>query len=92
MLERIREQGMARRDQPASRPDRERTDRGWRLEWRFDDLLTGRRIGMDLPERTNPGPLAARITYFAPVSLLFFVTVMVILGVLQSRSLPADSA
>jgi hypothetical protein len=65
----------------------ERTDTGWRLGWRFDDLLTGRQIGMDLPDRTNPGPLAARITYFAPVSLLFFVTVMVILGVLQSRSL-----
>jgi hypothetical protein len=65
----------------------ERDGNGWALGWRFEDLLSGRQIGMDLPDRTNPGPLAARITYFAPVSLLFFVTVMVILGVLQSRNL-----
>jgi hypothetical protein len=60
---------------------------GWDLEWRFDSLLTGRTIGMDLPNRINPGPMAARITYFAPVSLLFFLTVMVILGVLRSQNL-----
>jgi hypothetical protein len=65
----------------------EAAEGGWRLGWSFDDLLTDRQIGMDLPNRTNPGPLAARITYFAPVSLLFFVTVMVILGVLQGRNL-----
>ena len=65
----------------------QRIENGWELGWRFEDLLTGRHIGMDLPNRTNPGPLAARITYFAPVSLLFFLTVMVILGVLQSRNL-----
>ena len=50
-------------------------------------LVTGQRIGMDPPNRLNPGPLAARITFFAPVSLLFFVTVMVILGVLRGQSL-----
>lgn len=64
-----------------------RAGRGWRLAWRFESLVTGQRIGMDLPERLNPGPLAARITFFAPVSLLFFVTVMVILGVLKRQSL-----
>jgi hypothetical protein len=46
-------------------------DGGQELGWRFESLLTGRHIGMDLPNRLNPGPLAARITYFAPVSLLF---------------------
>ena len=66
---------------------RQRTGEGWELTWRFDSLLTAQRIGMDLPNRLNPGPLAARITYFAPVSLLFFVTVMVILGVLRGHSL-----
>jgi hypothetical protein len=66
---------------------RERTDGGWELTWRFESLLTGQRIGMDLPNRPNPGPLAARITFFAPVSLLFFLTVMVILGVLRTESL-----
>jgi hypothetical protein len=60
---------------------------GWSLTWRFDSLVTGQRIGMDLPDRVNPGPLAARITMFAPVSLLFFLAVMVILGVLRGHSL-----
>jgi inner membrane protein involved in colicin E2 resistance len=66
---------------------RTRTDRGWRLEWRFASLVTGQAIGVDLPEKTNPGPLAARITFFAPVSLLFFVTVLVILGILSGENL-----
>ncbi len=64
-----------------------RVDDGWELGWQFANLLTGRQIGMDLPNRPNPGPLAARITYFAPVSLLFFITVMVVLGVLRSQNL-----
>jgi len=60
---------------------------GWRLTWRFDSLVTGQKIGMDPPDRLNPGPLASRITFFAPVSLLFFMAVMVMLGVVRRRSL-----
>ncbi len=60
---------------------------GWRLTWRFANLVTGQAIGVDLPNRLNPGPLAARITFFAPVSLLFFLTVMVILDVLSGESM-----
>ena len=60
---------------------------GYRLGWQFESLVTGQRIGMDPPDKLNPGPFAARVTFFAPVSLLFFVTVMVILGVLRRRSL-----
>lgn len=60
---------------------------GMRLVWSFESLVTGQRIGMDAPNRQNPGPLAARITFFAPVGLLFFFTVMVILGTIRGRSL-----
>ena len=66
---------------------KDRDGEGWRLTWRFGSLVTGQRIGMDLPDRLNPGPLAARITWFAPVGLLFFLTVMVILGVLRGHNL-----
>ena len=38
-------------------------------------------------DRINPGPLAARITFFAPVSLLFFFTVMVDAGRAARQSL-----
>jgi inner membrane protein involved in colicin E2 resistance len=63
------------------------TDDGWKLTWAFDSLVTGKQIGLDLPNRLNPGPLAARITFFAPVSLLFFFTVLVIVGILRRRNL-----
>ena len=60
---------------------------GEQLVWRFDNLVTGKRIGVDLPNRLNPGPLTQRVTFFAPVSLLFFLTVMVILGITEGRNL-----
>jgi len=66
---------------------RTRTGSGWTLAWTFENLVTGQRIGVDLPNRLNPGPVAARIIFFAPVSLLFFVTVLVVLGILGGRSL-----
>jgi hypothetical protein len=66
---------------------REESGEGWTLTWRFVNLVTGQAIGVDLPARQNPGPLAARITFFAPVSLLFFLAVMVVLDVLSSESL-----
>lgn len=66
---------------------KERTAEGWTLGWAFTNLVTGQRVGMDLPNRLNPGPLAARITFFAPVSLLFFLTVLVMLGVTRGESL-----
>ena len=50
-------------------------------------MAGGQRIGVTAPNRLNPGPLASRITFFAPVSLLFFFTVMVILGIMRGRSL-----
>ncbi len=60
--------------------DSVRQDAGWRLLWRAASLVSGKGIGIDLPNRTDPGPLAARITFFAPVALLFFLTVFVIFG------------
>ncbi|HET9481236.1 MAG TPA: inner membrane CreD family protein [Candidatus Polarisedimenticolia bacterium] len=66
---------------------KDRQGDGWRLAWEFSSLVTGSRIGMDPPHPINPGPLVARITYFAPVSLLFFLTVMVILGILGNQNL-----
>ncbi|HEY1100742.1 MAG TPA: inner membrane CreD family protein, partial [Myxococcota bacterium] len=60
---------------------------GAQLVWTFSSIVTGQDIGVELPAKLNPGPVAARISFFAPVSLLFFFTVMVIFGVVQKRSL-----
>ncbi len=64
-----------------------RDGNGWRLTWHFASLAAGQKVGVDAPNRLNPGPVAARITFFAPVSLLFFFTVMVVLGVLSGKAL-----
>ncbi len=66
---------------------KEKSDTGWRLTWTFNNLVTGQKVGMDLPNKINPGPLASRITFFAPVALLFFLAVMVMLGVTTGESL-----
>ena len=57
----------------------ERSGEGWRLAWEAENLISGFQLGMEMPRRLNPGPLAARISYFAPVSLgFFFVWIFVI--------------
>jgi len=60
---------------------------GKQLAWRFESLVTGQKIGIDPPQRLNPGPFAARVTFFAPVALLFFMTALVILGMVRGPSL-----
>jgi inner membrane protein involved in colicin E2 resistance len=65
----------------------EPTAAGQALRWTFTNLLSGQAIGMELPNRINPGPFASRVTFFAPVSLLFFLTVMVIVGMTRGPSL-----
>ncbi len=59
---------------------------GWRGEWRFDSILSTAGIGLEMPARLNPGPTAARITFFAPVGLLFFFFVVSILTQVRGRS------
>lgn len=49
---------------------------GWKLRWRYTSLLSGFQIGMAMPQKLQPGPLAGQIALFAPVSLLFFFAVM----------------
>jgi inner membrane protein involved in colicin E2 resistance len=46
--------------------------RGWVLTWKYANVVSGYGIGMVMPEKLQPGPLAGRISLFAPVSLLFF--------------------
>ncbi len=60
---------------------------GWRGQWKFKNLVSSTPIGIEMPQLLNPGPLASRITFFAPVSLLFFFFVVAILAVAQRREL-----
>lgn len=66
---------------------KEKTGGGYELEWRFGKLITGLNIGLAMPEELNPGPLAGRITFFAPVSLLFFFFVLFVISVMRKVDL-----
>ncbi|MEK6375309.1 MAG: inner membrane CreD family protein [Acidobacteriota bacterium] len=57
---------------------------GWLLTWKYTNLVTGSKIGMVMPEKLQPGPLAGRISYFAPVSLLFFFFLMFIITTMRN--------
>lgn len=60
---------------------RKAADTGWSLAWDYTDVIGARAVGMDMPAVVNPGPVAARMTFFAPVSLLFYFSVLVMLSV-----------
>lgn len=59
-------------DNTLSPTEKHETAGGWNLVWHYDDMLAGYQIGMAMPEKLQPGPLAGRISFFAPVSLFFF--------------------
>ena len=63
------------------------TKNGWTLEWTFNNLVSDFDIGIQMPGKLNPGPLASRMSYFAPVSLLFFFTTLIVLGAVKDRNL-----
>ena len=52
---------------------------GWKMQWVYKSVVSGRPIGLVMPVPPNPGPLVARITAFAPVSLLFFFAALILL-------------
>ncbi len=63
------------------------TGNGWNLTWSYTSLLSGYQIAMVMPEKLQPGPLAGRISYFAPVSLFFFFFLMLIITTMRGIDL-----
>lgn len=74
-------------DNTLSPTEKRETPRGWELTWTYKNLVSGFQIGMTLPEKLQPGPLAGRISFFAPVSLFFFFFLMFILTTLRGIEL-----
>ncbi|HYL68677.1 MAG TPA: inner membrane CreD family protein [Candidatus Limnocylindria bacterium] len=69
-------------------PTEERqTPQGWELVWNYKNLVSGYRIGIALPQKLQPGPVAGRISAFAPVSLLFFFFVLFVLTTIRGIEL-----
>ncbi len=67
--------------------EKRETPEGKELVWGYKNLVTGNDIGMVMPEKLQPGPLAGRISYFAPVSLFFFFFLMFIITTLRGIEL-----
>lgn len=64
-----------------------RTAKGWELEWKYQNLVSGFDIAVKMPQKLQPGPLAGRISFFAPVSLFFFFFLVFILSALRGIDL-----
>jgi inner membrane protein involved in colicin E2 resistance len=62
-------------------------DGGWQLTWQYSNLVSGFQIGMTMPEKLQPGPLAGEISYAAPVSLFFFFFLMFIITTMRDIDL-----
>ena len=67
--------------------EKHETGNGWDLNWSYKSLLSGYQIAMVMPEKLQPGPLAGRISLFAPVSLFFFFFLMLIITTMRGIDL-----
>lgn len=73
---------------PISSPtDREELEKGMLLVWKYEDAISAPGIGMEMPRELNAGPVAAQISFYAPLSLLLFFTVIIITVISRGLSL-----
>lgn len=62
----------------SSPTERKETDAGMQLVWKYEDAISAPGIGMEMPRELNAGPVAAQISFYAPLSLLLFFGVIII--------------
>jgi inner membrane protein involved in colicin E2 resistance len=74
-------------DNTLSATDKREDAGGWNLTWRYNNLVTGNQIGMTMPQKLQPGPLAGKISFFAPVSLFFFFFVIFIVTTIRGTEI-----
>ncbi|MBN2340245.1 MAG: inner membrane CreD family protein [Deltaproteobacteria bacterium] len=53
------------------------------LSWRLKNAVTGKDIGVVIPNKLNPGEILSRVTFFAPVPLLFFFFIVMMISILK---------
>jgi inner membrane protein involved in colicin E2 resistance len=74
-------------DNTLSPSEKTETANGWDLNWSYRSLVSGYQIAMVMPEKLQPGPLAGKISFFAPVSLFFFFFLMMIITTMRGIDL-----
>jgi hypothetical protein len=74
---------------------RTETPTGWSLSWTFERLVSANGMGMTTPQRIQPGPLAAEMSFSAPISLALFMLWIYVIGLLKkiedAKALDKDS-
>jgi len=63
---------------------KQRTEHGWKLGWQYTSLVSGVNIAMLMPQKLQPGPLAGAVSLYAPLSLAFFITVLLVIGLVRN--------
>ncbi len=53
---------------------------GAKLIWSYESLVGGRPIAIRMPKPINPGPVASRISFFAPIALMFYFASLVLVS------------
>ncbi|CEM62530.1 hypothetical protein DWQ65_01390 [Treponema phagedenis] len=66
---------------------KEQNGKNARLTWNFNSTITGKDIGLIIPNKLNPGDIIPRVSFFAPVSLLFFFVVLLMLSVVYKQKI-----
>lgn len=74
-------------DNSLSPTEKRETANGWELQWNYENLVSGFDIALKMPQKLQPGPLAGRISYFAPVSLFFSFFLVFILSTMRGNNL-----
>ena len=67
--------------------EKQAAGQGWELKWDYQNLVSGFNIALRMPQKLQPGPLAGRISFFAPVSLFFFFFLIFVLSTLRGIDL-----
>lgn len=60
-----------------------------KLIWTFSNILTGKDIGLVIPNNLNYGEITSRVSFFAPIPLLFFFVVLLIISVVTKQDIHA---
>lgn len=60
-------------------------DDGVKLSWSYENLLSGGKIGIELPKRSDPGPALISICRYAPLALLLFFAIFTVWSLESGR-------
>ena len=68
---------------------KEETLSGAKLNWTFSNTITGKDIGLIIPNKLNPGQITSRVSFFAPIPLLFFFIVLLMISIVTKQEIHA---